>query len=382
MHSKYIFILLILFMIQHPGFTVEVTLDKSFYQPGETLYIDVAIWNNTGAKECLQSVGITIQDPVKVLCYLTDSYPVDTECLESGEEKIYTFSCVLPENAGEGLGSIDVLIKTWGSTTLLERTHFEIGINYPPEITIVSYPPVVNPSQEYTITFSVFDSFGVEDLVSADVTLYRESRVSSERECYTYTWEKPDSYTVWKADSFSTVTASLQDKEIIWDLTFFLSEVASPGDWTLAITVYDATHQYHEVTEQIQVTKYLSFHLQEFNAPFAQINFGKAEPGENLPAVSLTVIITSNSPVNVLIQGGDLYSLEGKVLPADIFYAEPSTGGRIQLNGSRQALYTVYAERNGFNKEARIVVVFTGKLPEVVEAGTYSGIWYIIVEAV
>ncbi len=382
MDTKCVFILLVLLLVQHPAFTVEVTLNKSFYQPGQPLYIDVYIQNNTGAKECLQSVEITVQDPAKVLCHFTESYPVDTECLEEGEGKVYTFSCVLPMNAGEGLGMLDILTKTWGSITLSERKHFEIGINYPPEITIVSYPQVVNPSQEYKITFSVFDSFGVEDLVSADVMVYHESRTPSERECYTYTWEKPDLYTVWETDSFSTVTASLQDKEIVWDLTFFLSEIASPGDWTLSIIVYDAAHQYHEVSEQVQVTKYLSFHLQESRAPFAQINFGKAEPGEDLPAVTLTVVVTSNSPVNVLIQAGDLYSSEGKVLPADIFYAGPSSGSQIQLNSSRQALYTVYAERKGFNKEARIVIVFTGKLPEVVEAGTYSGIWYIIVEAV
>lgn len=382
MDTKCVFIVLVLILVQHPSLTVEVTLNKSFYQPGETLYIDAALLNNTGAKECLQLMEITIQDPVKVLCILTNSYPVDTECLEPGEEKIYTFSCVLPKNAGEGLGTLDIHIKTWGSITLLERKHFEIGVNYPPEITIISYPQVVNPSQEYKITFSVFDSFGVEDLVSADVMLYHESRTPSERECYTYTWEKPNLYTVWRTDSFSTVTASLQNKEIVWDLTFFLSEIASPGDWTLNIIVYDAAHQYHEASEQVQVTKYLSFHLQESRAPFAQINFGKAEPGEDLPAVTLTVVVTSNSPVNVLIQGGDLYSSEGKVLPADIFYAEPSPGNPVQLNSSRQALYTVYAERKGFNKEARIVIVFRGKLPEVVEAGTYSGIWYIIVEVV
>ena len=382
MDTKCVFILLVLLLVQHPAFTVEVTLNKSFYQPGETLYIDIYVQNNTGAKECLQSIEITIQDPVKVLCNITDNYPADTECLESGEGKVYTFSCVLPKNAGEGLGTLDVLTKTWGSITLSERKHFEIGINYPPEITIISYPQVVNPSQEYRITFSVFDRFGVEDLVSADVMVYHESRTPSERECYTYTWEKPDLYTVWKTDSSSTVQASLQDREIVWDVTFFLSEIASPGDWTLTIMVYDAAHQYHEVSEQIQVTKYLSFHLQEPRAPFAQINFGKAEPGEDLPAVTLTVIVTSNSPVNVLIQGGDLYSSDGKVLPADIFYAGPSSGSQIQLNSSRQALYTMYAERKEFNKEARIVIVFTGKLPEVVEAGTYSGIWYIIVEAV
>ena len=101
-----------------------------------------------------------------------------------------------------------------------------------------------------------------------------------------------------------------------------------------------------------------------------------------MPAVTLTIVVTSNSPVNVSIEAGDLYSSEGKVLPADIFYAEPSHGNPVQLNSSRQALYTVYAERKGFNKESRIVIVFTGKLPDVVEAGTYSGVWYIIVEAV
>jgi len=66
----------------------------------------------------------------------------------------------------------------------------------------------------------------------------------------------------------------------------------------------------------------------------------------------------------------------------DIFYVESSVGSTVQLDGSRQVLYSMYAEKNGFNRETQIHIIFSGKLPEVVEAGTYSGIWYIIVEAV
>lgn len=379
----FIFVLFFLVVLQQPSFTCEIELSKSFYQPGETISLDVIISNTTSAKECLKSLDITITDSSKSLCTLTNSYPVDTECTESGEEKPYTFSCVVPLQAVEGVGTVEVYVETWSSITCVQKEFFEIGVNYPPEITGISYPPVVNPSQQYEMTFSVYDNFGVEDLVSVEVVLYHQVTQPSEREYYLFSWEKPDLYIVWKSTTFVGANASIQNKEIVWTLTFSLSEVASPGEWTLEITVYDAAHQHQQVFERLYVTKYLSFHLQSTSrGSAASINFGKASPGEELPRVTLIVVVTSNSSVNVSIQGSDLYSPEGTILPMGIFYAEPAVGSTVQLDGSRQVLYSVYAEKNGFNREAQIHIVFSGKLPEVAEAGTYSGIWYIIVEAV
>jgi len=384
MYAKFsIFILFFLVVLQQPSFTCEIELSKSFYQPGETISLDVIISNTTSAKECLKSLDITITDSLKLLCTLTSSYPVDTECIESGEEKTYTFSCVIPLHAVEGVGTVEVYVETWSGITRVQKEFFEIGVNYPPEITVISYPAVVNPSQQYEITFSVYDNFGIEDLVSAEVVLHHQMTQPSEREYYLFTWEKPDLYTVWKSNTFVGANASIQNREIVWTLTFLLSEIASPGEWTLEITVYDAAHQHHQVFERLYVTKYLSFHLQGTSRGFAaSINFGKASPGEELPRVALILVVTSNSSVNVSIQGSDLYSPEGKILPMDIFYVESSVGSTVQLDGSRQVLYSMYAEKNGFNRETQIHIIFSGKLPEVVEAGTYSGIWYIMVEAV
>jgi hypothetical protein len=137
------------------------------------------------------------------------------------------------------------------------------------------------------------------------------------------------------------------------------------------------------VVEQVSVTKYLSYHVEGTSRGLpARINFGKAEPGGRLPTTPLTVVVTSNAQVNILVQGDDLYSPEGGVLPVDIFYVESPMGGLLQMNGSRQAVLPMYAEKKGFNKEVRILLLFSGVLPEVVEAGTYSAIWYIIVEVV
>jgi hypothetical protein len=128
------------------------------------------------------------------------------------------------------------------------------------------------------------------------------------------------------------------------------------------------------------VTKYLSFRLQD-GTPTSEvrIDFGRASPGEEVPPVTLEILVTSNTYVNVFVQGDDLYSLEGWVLPVTIFRVE-STGSTIQLDSSKQIICSHYAEKDGFSKAARIRLVFWGKLPEVMEAGAYSGIWYIGVE--
>ena len=377
-----IFVVFFLVFLQQPSFTAEIRLEKSFYQPDEVVFVEVVIWNGTSSKECLKTLDISIEDSAKLLCTITNSYPLDTECIEAEEEKVYTFSCTLPRNAQEGVASVEVAIETWNSIHVRKKTFFEIGVNYPPEIVLISYPGVVNPAQEYGITFSATDNFGVEDLVSVEVSLYQEGTRSEERGFYTFSWEKPSIYTVWEADSPVHVAASLQPNEIVWTVHFSLSEIAAPGEWVLTIEVYDTRHQHQQVVERFTVTKYLSFRLQDSTrASVAEINFGKSSPGEELPRVSLSVVVTSNSYVNVFVQGADLQSLEGDTLPVDGFYVE-TVGGRMQLSGSRQGVYFDYAQKNGFSKEARILLVFWGTLPEVVEAGAYSGIWYIIVEAV
>jgi len=377
-----VIIFLFLILAQQPSFAVEIRLSKSFYQPGETVDIEVLIWNDTSSKECLKSLNVYVSDSTKPLCVLTNNYPADTECVEAGEEKEYSFSCGIPLNAIEGVATIDVEVETWSSIHIKEKAFFEIGINYPPEIVLLSYPSVVNPSQEYSMSFSVHDNFGVEDLVSAEVALYHEVK-TPERGYYLFTWEKPSVYTVWEADSPVYVDASLQPNEIVWTVTFSVSEIAAPGQWVLEITVYDAKHQHQKVLEHFAVTKYLSFSIQDDSrAPVARINFGRASPGEELPRVTLNVVVTSNSSVNIFVQADDLRSPEGAVLPVEVFYVESATGGRAQLSRSRQGVYFGYTQKGGFNQEARIILVFWGKLPEVVEAGTYSGIWYIVVEAV
>ena len=382
MESRIIFILFFLLFFQQPVFTAEITLNKSFYQPGETITIEVEIQNYTAAKECLKSLDIIVSDPNKVLCSIPNTYAVDTECVESGGNTLYTFTCFLPLNTPEGVGAVEVRVETWNAVEVYGKEFFEIGVNYAPAITVLNYPDIINPSQEYTLSFSVYDNFGVEDLVSADVILAHQGTRPSEREYTIFTWEPPDPYTVWETGSPLHVEASVQNSEIVWTLTFSLSEIASPGEWRLEILVYDTAHQHHQVVEQVYVTKYLSFHLQDtYRSASATINFGRAEPGEDLPRVTLTMVVTSNAPVNILVQGDDLYSGEGAVLPADIFSVETSAG-TVQLSRSRQVLYTDYVERDGFNREARIRLIFYGKLPEVIEAGTYSGVWYIIVEAV
>lgn len=375
--------ILFLVLVQQPSLTCEINLEKSFYQPGETIFFDITIKNQTSAKECIETAEITLSDPFKVLCTIIQTYPADTECIEPGEENVYTYSCSIPLNAVAGVGTVEADIEMWSGAKIIQKEFFEIGINYPPEITVISYPDVVNPVQEYTVVFSVYDNFGIEDLVSAEVSVYHEVTKPSERECYLFTWEKPDPYTVWKSAFPVSADASIQNSEIVWTITFSLSEIASPGEWTLDITVYDVPHQHDHVLEHVVVTKYVSFHLQDTSRGYtARINFGKAEPGEELSRISLFVVVTSNSLVNILVQGEDLYSQEGGVLPVESFSVETSSGNVVRLDGSRQAVCLMYAEKSGFNKKVKILLVFYGKLPEVIEAGTYSGVWYIIVEAV
>ncbi len=374
------FIFLLLFLVQ-PTFPVKINVDKSFYEPGETVTMEVSVENVTSLKECLKTMDIVVRDSQKVLCTISSGYPSDTECIEAGEEKTYTFSCVLPSNALEGVAQVEVDILMWSTLHVTGETFFEIHINYPPEITVMSCPSVVNPSTEESITFSVTDNFGVEDLDMCDVSLYHDATAPSERELYQVTWKKPHLYTVWEGDPV-IVEVSLQNTEVVWTLHFSLSEVASPGEWTLEIQVYDTNHQSDQAFERFTVTKYVSFRVEDNSrSSLARINFGKASPGEELPRVLLHVVVTSNTGVNVFVEASSLHSSEGGVLPVNAFFVEGATG-MVQLDGSRQVVYTTYAEKGGFNREARIQLVFWGKLPEVVQAGTYSGTWYIIVEAV
>ena len=379
MKVKPVFILfLFLVVFQQPLLTVDITLNKSFYQPGQTMVIDITIQNGTSVKECLSSLDVTISDPYKVFYSHTDSYPVDTECIEAGKEEMYTVSCDVPETVSEGAGTVAVVLTMWSGMEVIKTELFEIGINYPPHINVISYPSVVNPSQEYSIHFAVSDNFGVEDLESAEVVMYHEQK-PSERERYTFTWERPNGYTVWEGTGITSVEASLNADEIVWKLRFSLSEIACPGLWTLDITVYDVNHQFHQVSEHFTVTKYLSFHIQT-RAGAPSINFGKAEPGQTLPRVTLHLVVTSNASVTIFVQGGDLKSPEGNILPASLFYVEPISGKAVPLMNTRQVVYANYAGNRGYNQHTQIRLVFWGVLPEAVEAGAYSGVWYIIVE--
>jgi hypothetical protein len=375
-------VLLLLLLVQLPGFRVDVTVDKSFYEPGDSMRIEVTVENRTAGAECLQSIKVDVSDSQDVVYTVEDTYPAGTECLDAAATKMYQYSCDLPLNVSPGLGTAEVTVKTWGGVEILKKAFFEIGVNYPPEITGVSYPRVVNPAQEYDLSFSVSDNFGVEDLTSVQVTLYQKSKTPSERECYIFRWEAPDIYTVWKSDFPAQVAASVTPTEIAWTLTFSLGEVAAPGDWILLIEAIDTAYQPAQVSEHVAVTRYMSFRVEDSSgSSMARVDFGKGSPGEPLPRISLYVIVTSNSRVNISVEGSNLYSPEGKVLPVDAFYVEIS-GQQVQLTGVKQVLYSNYAGTRGFSQKNSIHLVFWGVLPEAMEAGTYSGIWYIIVEAV
>ncbi len=380
MRKSFLLVPFLFLLVQYSSFTVDINLEKFFYQPGESVNFDVTIENETSLKECLQSLTVTVEDSTKTFYSVVNNYPPDTECIESGDRKTYSFLCAIPLNVSEGTGRVGVEVETWSGIDESREEFFTIGVNYPPVITIHSYPSVVNPSQEYSLTFSVSDNFGAEDIASCEVALYHEL-VSSERECSIFTWEKPALLTAWKSDSPVRVEASLQPGEIVWTIDFSLSEIAFPGEWILEIKVYDMLHQYSYVSEGFTVTKYLSFHLDSSRSSAARINFGKGSPGEELAKVSLYMVVTSNTSVDISVQADNLYSPDGGVLPVYIFYVDTPQGA-IQLDGSRQILYPAFAGKNGYSKETQVRLVFWGKLPEAVKAGTYSGVWYIIVEPV
>jgi hypothetical protein len=375
-------VLLLLLLVQLPGFRVDVTVDKSFYEPGDPMRIEVTIENGTAGAECIQSIRVDVFDSQHVVYTVEDTYPAGTECLDAGVTKVYNYGCDLPLNISPGLGTVEVTVKTWGGVEILKKAFFEIGVNYPPEITGVSYPRVINPAQEYALSFSVSDNFGVEDLTSVQVTLYQKSKKPSERECYIFRWEAPDIYTVWKSDFPVQAAASVTPTEIAWTLTFSLGEVAAPGDWILLIEALDTEYQPAEVSEHVAVTRYMSFRVEDSTgSSVTRVDFGKGSPGESLSRATLYVVVTSNSRVNISVEGSNLYSPEGNVLPVEAFYVEVS-GQEVQLTGGRQVLYSSYAGPRGFSRENSVHLVFWGVLPEAMEAGTYSGIWYIIVEAV
>lgn len=375
-------ILLLLLLIQLPSFRVDIMVDSPFYEPGDTVRTEIAVENRTTHSECLQSIQVKVSDSQGVVYMVEDTFPAGDECLDVAVTKGYQYWCDLPLSVSPGVGTAEVTVRTWGGIEILEETFFEIGVNYPPEIHAVSCPRVINPTQEYSFSFSVSDSFGVEDLASAEVMLFQKSTTPSERECYIFRWEAPDIYTVWKSEFPVQVGATVTQTEITWILTFSVEEIAAPGDWILHLEAVDSQYQSAQVSEHVSITRYLSFRVEDSTgSPIARINFGKASPGETMPRTSLHVIVTSNSEVTVSVEGSNLYSPEGRVLPVDAFYVEIS-GQQIQLTGSKQVLYTDYAGNRGFSRKTPIHLIFWGVLPEAMEAGTYSGIWYIIVEAV
>ncbi|MBU7015127.1 MAG: hypothetical protein HXS52_00865 [Theionarchaea archaeon] len=375
-------VLLLLLVVQLPGFRVDITVDESFYEPGEPMRIEVTIENRTSGEEWLQSVRVEVSDSQHVVYTVEDTYPAGTERLDAAATKVYQYGCDLPLNVSPGLGTAEVTVKTWGGVEILKKTFFEIGVNYPPEITGVSYPHVINPAQEYALSFSVSDNFGVEDLTSVQVTLYQKSKTPSERECYIFSWEAPNIYTVWKSDFPVQAAASVTPTEIAWTLTFSLGEIAAPGDWILLIEAIDTEYQPAQVSEHVAVTRYMSFRVEDSTgSSMTRVDFGKGSPGEQLSGVSLYVVVTSNSGVNISVEGSNLYSPEGNMLPVEAFYVEVS-GQQVQLTGDKQVIYPNYAGSRGFSQNDSVHLIFWGVLPEAMEAGTYSGIWYIIVEAV
>jgi hypothetical protein len=384
MDKRAIIAVFLLVFFQMPSLTIDIALDKSLYQPGEQIEIEVTVYNGSSTKECIQSLEVEVSDPYSVFWDHTDTYPVDTECVDSGDTKVYIFWCDIPVTVSEGKGTVDVTLKTWSDITVQETEFFEIGVNYPPEVRIITSPSQVSPAQEHELSFSVFDNFGVEDITYVEVFLYAAepgNRKVSPRSGYVFTWEKPDSFTVWEGSPGPVqVSTSLQPKEIVWTLTFQVDEIAKPGEWILDITAYDVHHKSHKVSQHISITRYLSFHVEGESRGMASMNFGKASPGEGLRRVPLTVVVTSNAEVMVSVEAHDLYSPEGGVLPADNFYVKTKSGD-VQLNNRRQVLYAGFGTK-GYNQNTHIVLLFYGKLPEVLEAGTYSGVWYIVVEVV
>ncbi|MBU7023011.1 MAG: hypothetical protein HXS40_02500 [Theionarchaea archaeon] len=138
-------VLLLLLLVQLPGFRVDVTVDKSFYEPGDPMRIEITIENGTAGAECIQSIKVDVFDSQHVVYTVEDTYPAGTECLDAGVTKVYHYGCDLPLNISPGLGTVEVTVKTWGGVEILKKAFFEIGVNYPPEITGVSYPRVINP---------------------------------------------------------------------------------------------------------------------------------------------------------------------------------------------------------------------------------------------
>ncbi|MGD2247165.1 MAG: hypothetical protein PVF58_02080 [Candidatus Methanofastidiosia archaeon] len=383
MDKKVIIIVFLLVFFQVPSLTVDIILDTSLYQPGEHMKIEITVENKSGTKECLKFLEIKVSDPYAVFWGNTDTYPADTECVDAGNTNVYTFWCDIPVTVSEGKGTVDVTVQTWSDITLQETEFFGIGVNYPPEVTILEYSSQVNPAQEYELSFSVFDNFGVEDITYVEVLLYSAegNRKVSPRSGYEFTWEKPDNYTVWEGNPGPVqVVTSLQPQEIVWTVTFQVDEIAQPGEWILEITAYDVHHKSHSMSQPISITRYLSFHIEGESKGMASINFGKASPGEGLRRVPLTVVVTSNAEVMVSVEAHDLYSSEGSILPADNFYVKTQSGD-VQLQKRQQVLYAGFGTK-GYNQNAHIVLIFYGQLPEVLEAGTYSGVWYIVVEVV
>lgn len=386
MDERVILVVFFLLFMQMPSLTAAVALDKDLYQPGETIKIEVILENNTSSKECIQMLGIEVSDPYSVFWSHTDTYPADTECVNAGDTNVYTFWCDIPVNVSEGKGTVDMTVNTWNDITVQEVEFFEIGINYPPKVTVINYPAEVNPAQKYEISFSVSDNFGVKDISSVEVMLNAakaQGKISA-RSWYTFNWEYPDNYTVWEKNPYSDpvqATASLNPQEIVWTLSFQMSEIAMPGEWILQITAYDVHHKSHSVVKHISVTRYLSFYVEDdTRGGITSVNFGRASPGEKLRRVPIKVVVTSNAKVMVSVEAQDLYSNEGGVLPAHYFYVKTQSVD-VQLSNTRQILYSGFGTR-GYNQNAQIVMMFYGQLPEVLEAGTFSGVWYIVVEVV
>jgi len=257
----------------------------------------------------------------------------------------------------------------------------------------------VDPEVTYKFKFNVFDPDSLDDLNNIVVKIYYEASTMDDiRSCYTFTWTEGAGSTPFVSSPLDYVVTSsvipTAEEELLssfdFELHFNLDGVAVPSGssttWNVDVTVTDDSAATDSNTETVfDVTKY-----QAFTVSTSSIAFGTAVPGATLTKQQVTVTLTTNTQVDINVQGGDL-TYSSYSIPADQFNAWDDSAEfptSYTLSTSDTTVYDDYVTVadainsgvTGYTDAGDLLVGFDGTVPSVQAVGSYTATWRISID--
>ena len=256
----------------------------------------------------------------------------------------------------------------------------------------------IDPEATYKFKFTVSHANTLDYLTDIVVDVYFGSVTTDDiRSCYTFTWTEglgstdfissPSGYEVSSVTPTDVQEAS---GSFGFELHFNLDGIAVPsGDtatWHIDVTVTDDGAGTDSDTNTLfDVMKYQSSMVST-----SSIAFGTAVPGGDLDEQQVTVTLTTNTQVDINVQGADLIDGSNSI-PITQFSASDDSSGSPTAYTLSTSYTTVYDDYvavpdaintgvTGYTDAGDLLVGFDGTVPAVQAVGNYGATWKILLD--